>query len=81
MRVHPDCAVEIADHGEGVAPKDRLKIFEPFWRKRGTKAPGTGLGLSIVKEMMDELGGHVWVEDTPGGGATFKLVFSVADPA
>ena len=27
VRVHPDCAVEIADHGEGVAPKDRLKIF------------------------------------------------------
>ena len=42
---------------------------------------GTGLGLSIVKEMMDKLGGRVWVEDTPGGGATFKLLFSVADAA
>jgi signal transduction histidine kinase len=81
VRVHPDGAIEIADHGEGVAPKDRVKIFEPFWRKSGTKAPGTGLGLSIVKEMMDELGGRVWVEDTPGGGATFKLRFSAAGSA
>jgi signal transduction histidine kinase len=81
VRIHPDRAIEIADHGEGVAPKDRVKIFEPFWRKSGTKASGTGLGLSIVKEIMDELGGRVWVEDTPGGGATFKLMFGAADTA
>jgi signal transduction histidine kinase len=35
--------------------------------------PGAGLGLAIAKELMEKLEGHIWVEDTPGGGATFKL--------
>ena len=38
-----------------------------------------GLGLSIVKEMMDKQGGRVWVEETPGGGATFKLWFPIVE--
>ncbi len=74
VRVLPGATVEVVDHGDGVAPEDREKIFEPFWRK-DNKVPGTGLGLSIVKEMMDKQGGRVWVEETPGGGATFKLWF------
>ncbi|HEY8262180.1 MAG TPA: sensor histidine kinase, partial [Methylosinus sp.] len=47
-------------------------IFEPFWRKTTAK-PGTGLGLAIARELMAAHGGRIWVEDTPQGGATFKL--------
>lgn len=77
LRVGPDGVVDVVDHGAGVAPQDREKIFEPFWRKPGAKNGGTGLGLSIVREMMEKLGGKVWVEETPGGGATFKVALPI----
>jgi signal transduction histidine kinase len=74
VRVRGGAIVEVVDHGEGVAPCDRELIFEPFWRKNENK-PGTGLGLAIAKEVLDKLGGRIWVEETPGGGATFKVAF------
>jgi two-component system OmpR family sensor kinase len=67
-------AVEIIDHGEGVAVEDRDFICEPFWRKNEAE-PGTGLGLAIAKEIMDALGGSIGVQETLGGGATFRLCF------
>lgn len=74
VRVGDDAVVEVIDHGEGVAPSNREKIFEPFWR--GSEAtPGTGLGLAIAKELIDKLQGRIWVDETPGGGATFKISF------
>jgi len=66
--------VQVEDHGKGVAPQDRERIFEPFWRENEA-TPGAGLGLAIAKNLMEKLGGRIWVEDTPGGGATFKLAF------
>ena len=74
VKVEADGRLAIADHGDGVAEQDREAIFEPFWHKRES-APGSGLGLAISKEVMDALGGDIWVESTPGGGATFKLFF------
>jgi signal transduction histidine kinase len=76
VRIGAGATVEVIDHGEGVALADREKIFEPFWRKSDA-GPGTGLGLAIAKELMDKLGGRIWVEETPGGGATFKLLFPI----
>lgn len=75
VRVIQDATVEVIDHGEGVAGDDREMIFEPFWRK-SEATPGSGLGLAIAKELMETLGGRIWIEDTLGGGATFKLSFS-----
>lgn len=75
--VGPDAVVEVLDHGEGVAESDREAIFEAFWRKRET-TPGTGLGLAIARQLMELQGGRIWVEETPGGGATFKVVFPTA---
>ncbi len=72
VRVTSNATVEVADHGEGVAPAHRQMIFEPFWRKNGA-TPGTGLGLAIAKELIEKQGGRIWVEETPGGGATFKV--------
>ena len=74
VRVRDDAVLEVIDHGEGVDVEDRETIFEPFWRK-GESTPGTGLGLAIARELMTKLSGRIWVEDTPGGGATFKLSF------
>ncbi|WP_210190843.1 sensor histidine kinase [Methylocystis bryophila] len=69
-----DAVLTVADHGEGVRPEDREKIFEPFWRK-SEETPGAGLGLAIAKEVMNELGGGIWIEGAPGRGATFKVAF------
>jgi signal transduction histidine kinase len=77
VTVDERATVSVADHGEGVAPQDRELIFEPFWRKTTAK-PGTGLGLAIARELMTAHGGRIWVEDTPQGGATFKLAFPAA---
>lgn len=75
VRLASDAIVEIVDHGEGITLQDREIIFEPFWRKSDA-TPGTGLGLAIAKELMEKQGGRLWVEETPGGGATFKLAFA-----
>jgi signal transduction histidine kinase len=78
VQVSEPAIVSVADHGSGIDPSDRESIFEPFWR-RSDATPGTGLGLAISKELMDKLGGSIWVEETPGGGATFKLSFKKAE--
>jgi two-component system OmpR family sensor kinase len=72
VRVRTDSTVEVIDHGQGVPESDRGLIFEPFWRKTLT-TPGTGLGLAITKELVDLHCGRLWVEETSGGGATFKV--------
>ena len=56
------------------ADEHRQQIFEPFWRKNDATA-AAGLGLAIAKELLEKLHGRIWVEDTPGGGATFKVWF------
>jgi signal transduction histidine kinase len=70
--------VEVIDHGEGVAPADRERVFEPFWRKNDT-TPGVGLGLAVARELMEKLQGRIQVADTAGGGATFRLSFPTAN--
>ena len=78
VRVSPDATVAVVDHGEGVAPAHREMIFEPFWRQSET-TPGTGLGLAIAKELIERQAGRIWVEETPGGGATFKISLSMIE--
>jgi signal transduction histidine kinase len=79
VRIRHNAVIEVIDHGEGVDISDSEMIFEPFWRK-SEAAPGTGLGLAITKELVEKHHGRLWVEATPGGGATFKLSFPVVRP-
>lgn len=72
VRVLPCATIEVIDHGSGVAREDQEAIFEPFWRKNDA-TPGTGLGLAIAKELIGKVGGRIWVEETPSGGATFNI--------
>jgi two-component system, OmpR family, sensor histidine kinase TctE len=68
--------LSVADRGPGVPPEDRERIFERFWRGRGSRGDGAGLGLAIVQEVMLAHGGDVRVEDNPDGtGAMFTLHF------
>ena len=63
----------VADHGPGVPPELRDRIFEPFERFDPHSGLGTGLGLPVSRRLAEALGGTLAVEQTAGGGATFIL--------
>ena len=68
--------LSIVDHGEGIPPQLREKIFQRFWRadtSRTRDTGGSGLGLAIVAGIVANHHGHVEVLETPGGGATFRV--------
>jgi signal transduction histidine kinase len=68
--------VRISDRGPGIEPKDRERIFEPFYRAHpsgGGGYRGPGLGLAIAKGFIESNGGRVWVESRPGFGTTFVV--------
>lgn len=74
---------EIIDHGEGIPEQFRTKIFDRFWRadtSRNRETGGSGLGLSIVKSIVSAHDGNVSVQETPGGGSTFKVELPLAPP-
>lgn len=62
--------VAISDTGKGIDDSVRDKIFQPFFT---TKAKGTGLGLAISKRLIEEHGGTISIENSKGGGATFRI--------
>ncbi len=66
-----DGRLDVCDHGPGVLRSERELIFEPFWRKKRFDSR-TGLGLAIARELIERQCGRIWVEETPGGGATFR---------
>lgn len=71
-----DGVVTIADHGEGVAPEERERIFRRFYRvdkSRSQDVAGTGLGLAITKHLVLLHGGTIDLESMPGEGATFLV--------
>ncbi len=87
----PGTAVEIAsttrdgqlsftvrDHGPGIPPAERDRVFERFARLGQSRADGTGLGLSIVAAIAAAHGGTIRVADSPGGGATFVITIPFA---
>ena len=67
-------AVRVRDEGSGVPATDRTRVFERF--QRGTNAAdqeGTGLGLNVARRLLRSMGGRIWYEDAPGGGAIFAF--------
>jgi signal transduction histidine kinase len=64
----------VSDHGPGIPPASRHRIFRRFDRAQGKRSVGgSGLGLAIVDAIAKGHGGACAVTDTPGGGATFTI--------
>jgi signal transduction histidine kinase len=66
----------VHDTGPGIAEGDHTRIFEEFQQADSSvtkKKSGTGLGLAIAKRIIELHGGRIWVESTPGQGATFSF--------
>ena len=74
--------IVVEDDGTGVPEHLRETVFEPFRQGPQTRphAPGVGIGLSLVARFAELHGGKAWVEERPGGGASFK-VFLPGGPA
>lgn len=80
--LHPSGAqLWVRDHGPGIAPAMRHRIFRRFDRGTGKRlVGGSGLGLAIVDTIAKAHGGHCSVADTPGGGATFTIEIPTGAP-
>lgn len=64
----------VHDSGEGIAPADQTRLFEPFYRTSSAEGvPGVGLGLSIVQAWAKRLGGSLSLVSALGQGSTFTL--------
>lgn len=72
--------VAVVDHGPGIAPADRARLFQRFERL-GRAEKGIGLGLTIAARLAERHGGEILVEETAGGGATFTLSLPAIPPA
>jgi signal transduction histidine kinase len=70
----PNVEIAVIDRGSGIQPKDLENIFNPFFT---TKSEGVGLGLAIVSKIIDEHGGSIAVESTPGEGSVFRVYLPV----
>lgn len=75
-----EVTVTVRNEGLVIAPADRKRIFERFYRAAGTEQlpAGTGLGLSIVKRIVEAHRGRVWAESDVGSGTVFSVALPTA---
>jgi signal transduction histidine kinase len=68
--------VSVEDEGPGIPPDKLEQVFERFQQVRDPQKShplGTGLGLTISREIVEKMGGRIWVESEPGAGAVFSF--------
>ena len=70
--------VEVTDEGPGIPPEWRDRIFEPYARHETATARGSGIGLYAARRLAESMGGQLWCEPAPSGGARFVLALPAA---
>lgn len=71
-------ALVVRDHGSGIAPLHRERLFHPFFT---TKANGNGLGLAVSRNIVREHGGQIDVEADAAGGSVFRVILPAHESA
>ena len=80
-RVNPGdyIVLSVADYGQGIAPEDLKRIFEPFFTKKVMGRSGTGLGMAVVWGTVRDHEGYIDVTSAQGQGTRFDLYFPTSD--
>ncbi|VDG20932.1 cell wall metabolism sensor histidine kinase WalK [Lactiplantibacillus mudanjiangensis] len=76
LETHNQVIISITDQGLGIPRADLAHVFDRFFRvdkARSRAQGGTGLGLAISKEVVQMLGGRIWVDSVEGHGSTFYI--------
>lgn len=69
--------IEVADRGQGIPADELARVFDKFYRRKGTRQRGTGLGLAIVRRIVDDLGGRVELVSQEGAGTTARITLTM----
>jgi two-component system sensor histidine kinase KdpD len=74
--------VRVVDHGPGIPPAARDRVFRPFQRLGDTdNTTGIGLGLAVARGLTEAMAGTLALDETPGGGLTMVLTLARASEA
>ena len=71
----PYAVLAVSDSGGGIDAETKARIFEPYFTTKAGR--GTGLGLATVRDIVEQVGGHVRVDTAPGRGARFEVYLPV----
>jgi signal transduction histidine kinase/CheY-like chemotaxis protein len=74
---HGRIELVVRDTGVGMDPETKARAFDPFFSTKGP-GRGTGLGLAVVHGIVQQLGGSVSLDSTPGRGTAFRIVLPVS---
>ncbi len=67
--------IRVSDRGRGIPPRQRARVFEPFFRGRGAAGPGSGLGLAICRGFVEANGGRIVLQSDAERGTSFAVSF------
>lgn len=73
VKSEDEWTIEITDNGIGIPAEQHERVFGMFKRLHGVHVPGTGIGLALCRRVIENHGGRIWVDSTPGNGSTFRF--------